>query len=160
MKKVKPITIVDVGAGSGFWGKIAREEFPKCYSIAIEIWKDYITNHKLKNIYDKIINDDIKNVIDMVSGDLIIFGDVLEHMEKEIAMSIVEIAVKNFKYIIINSPDGFQPQDAVNGNIYEVHRCGLEPKDFEKYNIIEMHKFPDSGIKKLYFNLLIRGEKN
>lgn len=154
--KLQPKRAVDAGAGSGSYGKMIRECLDKCEIIGIEVWKPYIDGYNLNKIYDEVIEGDISKLIkdERIFGDLIIFGDVLEHLPKE-DIKIVRQASKKFKFILINSPIGFQPQHT--GNPYETHLCGISKEDFLDLDIVEYHDFkPDH----MMFNLLIRGEKN
>lgn len=152
IKDIKPKSMVDVGAGAGYYGKIVKEDFPECRTAGIEIFGPYVTKYNLTGIYDKVVNNDIKNVINLLEGDLIIFGDVLEHMPKEDALYVLDIAVKNFKYVLINGPKRFEDQGVVDGNKYERHLCDIGMKDCENYTIMEHNDFD------LMINILIRGK--
>lgn len=154
IRNIEPKTAVDVGAGNGNIGKMIKGIDENCHIIGVEIFGPYIEQFKIYEIYDRIIIDDIKNVINTLSGDLIIFGDVLEHMNKEEAMNIISVAVKNFKHIIINAPCGFMSQEEVNENKYEIHKCGLYAKDFDSFDVRE------SNVLGEMFNILIKGENN
>ena len=104
-----------------------------------------------KNFYDHIIHDSIVNVIDDIKGDLIIFGDVLEHLEKPGMESILKKSVENFKWVMVNGPVGFQPQEHEDEE--EIHRCGITKDDLTQYNIVEYNQ-----LDKLMMNCLIKGE--
>lgn len=154
IESIAPKRVVDVGAGDGFYGKLVRYIDPEAYSIGVEIHGPYKDEYRLDCAYDDLVIGDIVDVIDNseIHGDLIIFGDVLEHLEKENVFKVLDKAVKKFKYIIINSPKGYQKQPHPISS--EVHRCGLNRNDFLKYNIIEYNDFPR------IFNMLIKGEVN
>ncbi len=150
--KIKPKSVYDVGAGDGFYGKILNYFFDDVNIAGIEKNPIYIDKFNLRKIYSVIIVDDIINVISKISGQLIIFGDILEHLEKEDMIYVLETAVKNFKYIIVNSPLGFQPQNHVYPE--EVHRCGIEESDFKRYEVLNFEVY--DGIM---FNCLIKGKE-
>ena len=82
-----------------------------------------------------------------------IFGDVLEHLEEDDMKAVLEIAVGIFPYVIINSPVGFQ--EHVHEIPSENHRCGLDNKTLENYNVVEYNTFCDNTM----FNSLIMGKK-
>lgn len=153
-----PKTIVDVGIGYGKWGKIVRELFPDCYLTGVEIYEPYITD-EIKGIYDRIIAGDIREHITDLDGDLIIFGDVIEHLKYEEAFEVLNKAVERFKFVIVNTPNGphnqpeFKPEDPWYNNIYEKHLCFLTIDDFKQYDIKEYHNL--GGV----INILIRGNK-
>jgi len=150
---LKPSRVIDVGVGDGFYGKLVKYCFPKTFVLAVEKRIDYILNWKLDEIYDEVVCDDIVNVIDKLEGDLIIFGDVLEHLEKIDAVRVLSEAVKRFNYVLINSPVGFQPQE--HHLPEEIHRCGFDCEDFEDYQVMEFHTYCDGTM----FNCLLLGEK-
>jgi trans-aconitate methyltransferase len=90
---------LDIGCGSGIYGKITRQVFPKAQIDAVEIFPDYVNRYNLHRIYDGIVIGDIKNR-DIIQGiaeyDLIILGDVLEHLEAYDAVSVVaELSYKS-----------------------------------------------------------------
>ena len=79
--QLKPQTILDVGAGYGTYARLLRPYVPARY-VAIEIFENYISEYKLKELYDEVWLEDVRKYVSLES-DLIIFGDVLEHMSKE-----------------------------------------------------------------------------
>lgn len=149
--RIKPKNVFDIGVGDGFYGKLLCYLFDDINVIGIEKNPIYIGEFDLKKVYNVIIIDDIMNVISKINGDLIIFGDVLEHLEKHDMINVLRTAVNNFGYIIINSPLGFQPQDHEYEE--EIHRCGIERKDFKDYKVLEFVIY--DGIM---FNCLIEGK--
>jgi len=146
LSKLSPKRILDVGVGFGLWGFLSRE-----YGF---IWKEDLSRQEYKNwrneiiidgieicednitelqrmIYNKIFIGDVKKLLSkMETYDLIIFGDVLEHLEKEEALRVLEIARKKSHWVIISTPNYFDQGRAVMGNEYEKHLCLLEDNDF------------------------------
>lgn len=151
--KIKPKSIYDVGAGDGFYGKLLKYLLDyDAQTCGIEKNHIYIDQFGLKSIYDVVIIKDIVDIISKISGDLIIFGDVLEHLEKEGMINVLRTSVKNFKYIIINSPLGFQPQDHVYPE--EIHRCGIEESDFKDYEVLDFKVYDE-----IMFHCLVKGKE-
>ena len=117
--------IVDIGAGSGTYARMFRKLglFKSATLIGIEAWEPYIQEYKLKERYHEIINSDVRKV-DFASispFDLVIMGDVLEHITKEEAIDLVNTLSNFTRYAIISIPIVHYPQDAFEGNPYEVH---------------------------------------
>ena len=79
----KPNTILDVGPGVGTYGKIVREVYPQIIVDCIEIYSPYIHQFSLWSIYDKVLCDDIRKNNIVQDYDLVIFGDVLEHLNRD-----------------------------------------------------------------------------
>ena len=159
LMQIKPHAVCDVGCGDGFYGKIVRHFIPNCYIIGIEKNHRYSTMFRLYSLYDKLIIDDIINInfsrLYNLKIDLIIFGDVLEHLEDIYVHEIVSRALDSVNYIIINSPVGFQPQDHEFEE--EIHKCGIYPKDFADIGIhMETHYYCNNTM----FNLLIKKQEN
>lgn len=106
-------TILDVGACDGKMKSLLPEY---ANMDAVEIWKpnaDRLTG------YRKVICKDIEE-FKYRRYDLIIFGDVIEHMEVEKAQKVLEYAKPRCKEIIVAVPYLY-PQGEIYGNPYEKH---------------------------------------
>jgi len=57
------------------------------------------------------------------------------------------------KFVIVNPPLGFQEQKHEYEE--EIHRCGLDYSDFEKYNVLEFNVFDET-----MFNCVLLVNKN
>ncbi len=82
---------LDIGCGAGGYGILIREVFDGTVKIhAVEPFKEYIWRHKLTETYDEVICRDIRDILHEIEQyDLIIAGDVLEHLAKEQAIDVV-----------------------------------------------------------------------
>jgi cyclopropane fatty-acyl-phospholipid synthase-like methyltransferase len=118
-------TIVDIGAGSGTYARMFRKTglFRSATMIAVEAWEPYIQEYSLTTRYHKVINSDVRKVdfSEIAPFDLVIMGDVLEHITKEEAVDLVKKLSKFTRYAIISIPIIHYPQDEYEGNPYEVH---------------------------------------
>lgn len=108
-------TILDVGAG---WGKY-RLLLPEHKMDACEIWKPYIVDEYLDTIYDKVIEMDICDY-KFEWYDIVIFGDIFEHIDRDRAKEMLEYVSKHCKQFYIVVPYMYQ-QGTVDGNPYEAH---------------------------------------
>jgi hypothetical protein len=74
-------------------------------------------------LYDRIINEDARKLdwSTLPKVDLVIFGDVLEHMTKEESQMLVSQALTISKYVVISIPIVHSPQGAYGGNPFEIH---------------------------------------
>ena len=90
-------------------------------------------------MFDSIVRGDVRFVESLFSGSGIIFDVVLwwhgpEHIDKwELGLTLEALESKTNKMVILGCPFGKYPQDAVDGNIFEIHRSALYPEDFIKY---------------------------
>jgi hypothetical protein len=158
INKHQPSRVLDVGAGKGTYGILARicKEFDSLD--AVEVWKPYIEDYNLKDIYHNVYESDIRSW-ENFNYDLVVFGDILEHMTKEDAVSVWEKASKQAKYALISIPIIHYPQGHLLGNPYEEHVkddwTSLEVLNtfpyiykFEQYSTVGTFfaKFPGKGI--------------
>lgn len=105
--------ILDVGACDGKWKKLLPE-YENMYAV-----EAFAPN--LKNLweYKGVFHTDIRG-FEYGWYDLIIFGDVVEHMTPAEALAMLEYAKPNCKDMIIAVPFLYK-QGAIHGNPYEVH---------------------------------------
>ena len=117
--------IIDIGVGSGTYAKMFRKLrlFPDSTLIGIEAWEPYIKEYSLNERYHTIINEDVRKVDFSKIGqvDLVVMGDVLEHITKEEAVALVNVLSQFTRYAIISIPIIHYPQDEYEGNPYEIH---------------------------------------
>ena len=123
-------TALDVGACDGNWKRWIGD-FLKMD--AVEVFELNITGNKLDEKYDKVICADIKDV-EYEWYDLIIFGDVIEHMTVENAQKVLAYAWPRCRDMIVAVPWLYK-QDAIYGNKWEIHiQDDLTPELFaERY---------------------------
>ena len=96
-----------------------------------EIFTPNIEKHNLKALYRQVFNTDIKDFY-YEWYDLIIFGDVIEHMTVENAQQVIRNAWDKCEDMIIAVPYLYF-QDELYGNKWEKHlQPDLTPKVFEK----------------------------
>lgn len=156
--------ILDVGAGFGKWGFLIRDSFDvmsfqnfkkkdwKIDITAIEPFSKCITPLQ-EQIYNKIIKKDFfscKNELEKY--DLAIFGDVIEHFEKEKGYEVLDKLLEYTDNIIVSTPNGFLPQGAWGDNELEIHKSGWTIEDFKKYNIVEYKIVEDTMFKDIIAN--------
>lgn len=155
-------SILDVGMGFGKWGFLIRDTFEvmagqnfkkadwKIDLTGVEMFDKCITPIQ-KQIYNRIIKKDIFDSIDeLVKYDLVIMGDVIEHIEKQKAYELLNELFKHTENILVSTPLGFMPQGAWAGNENERHLSGWELSDFKDYNVVEHRVLKDD----LYTDIL------
>jgi predicted TPR repeat methyltransferase len=124
--------VLDVGAGSGTYGKMLGD-LVKTID-AVEVWNPYINEFELTSIYNSVRVIDARNIAEAVFAeyDLVIFGDILEHMTADEAKAVWKKA-SFAKYGLISVPIIHYPQGAEYGNPYEVHvQEHMHPEDIRK----------------------------
>ena len=157
---VQPKSVLDVGCGFGKWGYLCREYLdafhgrfrPEDWTTRIdgvEFFEPYILDHQ-RALYSNIMIGDIRDLIDGLDDyDLIIAGDVIEHLHKDEAEVIVEkLYNKARKMLIVNIPLGTgwdHPEQY--GNTAELHRSEWYQEDFAPYSDEFAHFELPTGIK-------------
>lgn len=114
--------ILDVGAGSGTYARLLADLDLEID--AIEVWKPYISDYNLEMWYRYVYNHDVRDTDVLKSFgktyDLVIFGDILEHMSEEDAVRVWSEA-GSARWRMASVPIIHYPQGAEFGNPYEVH---------------------------------------
>ena len=110
--------ILDVGAGEGTYLPFLQDYFTNIE--AVEVFKPNIDNYDLENRYNKVYNVDIKD-FKYDYYDIIIFGDVIEHLEVNDAQNVLNYALNRCEEMIVAVPY-LSPQGIEEDNIYEIHK--------------------------------------
>ena len=148
--ELNPKTVLDVGPGKGIYLDLIRRDLGKSVVVdAVEVWQPYVDEFDLNKRYSHVDVQDIRDYQFNKEYDLIIFGDILEHMSERDAIEIWEKASKVSTHAIISIPIIHYHQDAANGNPYEVHV--EEDWNSERVlrcfkNIIEYQEFLVTGV--------------
>lgn len=113
----KHATILDVGAGEGTYYNLLGDYYEKI--CAVEIFEPNIKKFKLREKYEEVLEADI---VDTHYNwfDLIIFGDIIEHLTILEAKQVLEYAFERCKEMIVAVPYEY-PQGEIDGNKYEIH---------------------------------------
>lgn len=127
-KRHLPDTVTDIGPGEGTYAKLFRPAHHGVWWTGIEIHKPYAAKYKLKStktraMYDELhIEDARESAEHLFHRDLVIFGDVLEHMPREDAIALLAKAeAAGCWNILVSLPIVEAPQGEVDGNPHEAH---------------------------------------
>lgn len=119
--------VLDLGIGKGTYSRLFRKnndtQIFNSYWIGIEVWVPYINKYNLYKRYNQIITEDIRKVDykALYPIDLAFAGDVLEHMTKNESIDVVNQVLSICPRLIISIPIIHYPQDAIEGNPFEIH---------------------------------------
>jgi len=134
--RTNPKTILDIGIGFGKYGFLAREflethydkVYPEQWKVKIdgvEIWDRYVEKFCwLKKFYNQVYIGDICDLVDKLGDyELIIAGDVIEHIEKKKATILLgKLLNKSIKKFLLSIPLGDWTGNMIaDNNPYEKH---------------------------------------
>lgn len=120
--------VLDVGAGVGTYALMGR--FPEQYWAAIEVFEPYVEMFNLQNKYDSVFVVDIRECNLSDDYNLIIAADMLEHMKKDEAKTVVAHLLQHTQQLLICVPVEHNDQHAgAEGNDFETHIDHWHPEE-------------------------------
>lgn len=136
IKEISPKTVLDVGTGMGDYLELIKTYISLDTVVhGVEAWEPYVQEYLLNEKYDKLFIQDVREMTEF-DYDLVILGDVLEHMPEADAVELWSKVSKQAKYALISIPIGHHPQGAWGGNPYEIHH----EEDWSTNRVL--HAFP------------------
>ncbi len=142
IKLIRPKTFLDLGAGAGKYGLMVKEINPSIETIAVEIEEDYLEKFNLRSIYQKIWNIPVINLIRPEyfdsRFDIIMAGDILEHLKKSDGIDLLNFLIYRSRWIIVEFPHRYL-QNAVDGYNSEAHISVWIEDDFLPFERTRMY---------------------
>lgn len=128
--------ILDLGCGYGFWGLYLRMKKRGDFIITgIERFTRYVAIHNEMNIYTETYLLDVRDMSNFYyfrKYDLIICGELVEHLTKEEADVLLDKLDSMFnKMLIVTTPLGFMKTVGYDNNKYQIHKSGYDKKYFK-----------------------------
>jgi hypothetical protein len=153
---LRPRAVLDGGIGFGLWGHLLRQYLDvwggresrgqwACRIDGIELVEARIQPHS-RWLYDEVIVGDICEVVPRrareVAYDVILYGDVLEHLDKAAALSLLDASVSlATTAVVVRIPlgDGWRAEGRTEA---DHHRSHWTRDDFERYpGTMKIHEF-------------------
>ncbi len=136
IKKIKPKTCYDLGAGAGKYSELISKISPETKTVAIEIEKEYIEKFNLKSTYSKVLNISVMDLLTPkfyeTNFDTVIIGDTIEHLKKSEGIDILNFLVYRCRWIIIQFPVRYL-QNSVDNHTSEAHISVWGKSDFSVF---------------------------
>lgn len=139
--RVQPRTVLDVGAGYGKYGLLAREYGDAMRVDAVDVQPPRFP------VYDHVYLGDVRRLDEILRDaptryDLALFIDVIEHFEKEDAFRVLDALVRRADKVLVTTPWGFRRQE-IPGQPFETHRSGWYPWEFgSRYRVHRWQVYP------------------
>lgn len=131
-QEIGPASVVDIGPGSGAYSNLLRSA--GCEWKAIEAWGPYVSQFSLFDKYDHVVIADVRHC-DLysvhVKPDLVIAGDVLEHLSKDEAICVIGRLKSWGRNLLVSIPNDDYPQGPHEGNWFEIHRATWAHEEME-----------------------------
>lgn len=140
-------SVVDVGAGFGGWREFLGPHLPRSRWTAVEIFEPYVDRFMLRHRYHDLIVGDIRGLDPFPAADVVIFGDVLEHMPADDAHTVWNRARAACWRLVLGIPVRPYPQGESEGNPWEAHVTDWNPGTVENWfgGIYARQCNPDTG---------------
>jgi hypothetical protein len=115
----KTARILDVGPGAGANYEMLKEDYPNLD--CVEIFEPYVDRFRLREKYKTVFIQNIMDFDNIQDYDLIIMGDVLEHLTVEDSKKLLQKIHESEKTkLLIQVPYQYQ-QGITEENIHEIH---------------------------------------
>lgn len=115
-----PVSVLDIGPGVGTYAKLFAG-LPISHITGLEVWEPYVETYRLHDYYDDIVIGDARSV-ELPAADVIVLGDVLEHMSRADAVTLWRRCGESARRAVyLSIPIVHYPQDEIESNPYEVH---------------------------------------
>lgn len=116
----RPVSVLDIGPGVGTYAKLLAD-LPIASMTGIEVYEPYVHTYRLREYYDEIVVADAREV-EFPAADVVILGDVAEHMSEDDALNLWDKARTAAKQaVFLSIPVVHYPQGEIEGNPHEVH---------------------------------------
>lgn len=137
LRKLAPKRLLDVGAGAGKYGKLAKRAVPRAHLTAVEVEIDYVRRFRLRSVYDVVWT---MSAVDLIRPehferqfDVVTIGDTLEHFRKSDGIDLLNYLVYRCKWLVVQFPVAYL-QDAVDGYASEAHISIWGETDFAGFD--------------------------
>lgn len=115
-----PVSVLDIGPGVGTYAKLLAGPGVSRLT-GIEIYEPYVHTYRLDRYYDEVVVGDAR-VVDFPAADVVILGDVAEHMSEADALALWDKAAgAAHRAVYLSIPIVHYPQGEIEGNHHEHH---------------------------------------
>jgi hypothetical protein len=127
--------LLDIGAGAGKYGRLAREICPAAQLEAVEVVAEYVERFDLRSIYDRVYSIPVSTFLDEFvdyETDVCVAGDCIEHLRKSEGIDLVHFMTYRCAWMLIVFPKRYV-QGSWEGHRSEAHRSVWSEADFASF---------------------------
>lgn len=128
-------TLLDVGCGAA--SPIRRFSHRLTDSVGVDCFEPALDLSRQAGIHARYVCMDVLDIarhFAPASFDCVIASDVIEHLEKADGVRLIRsLEILARRKVLIFTPNGFQPQRAIGGNVHQVHRSGWTVAEMNAY---------------------------
>lgn len=122
LQAIRPAVVLDIGVGCGTYADALTSWGIKAKMIGIEVWEPYIERFNLNAKYAELHLADVREMDPLPEADVVILGDVLEHMSTPDAVKVWKRARASARRsVFLSIPIVHYPQGESEGNPFEEH---------------------------------------
>lgn len=126
--------VLDVGCGRGVMGGLLRVYREPELIVALDIYKPYLSFVRTVGFYDEVLCLDLSRnglPFDDSTFDLVLCMEVLEHLPKQRAFSLLNELERVSDRVVVTTPTRFYRQSEYDDNIHQLHRSVFRVDEFE-----------------------------
>lgn len=154
LRELAPSRVLDIGAGAGKYGRMMRSMQLGGVLTAVEPHAPYVGQFALEKIYDTVEVMDAQAYFNARPNlfDVVIFGDVIEHMTYSAGIDTLHMAALRARYMVVVTPMGSYQHDAEVA--WENHLSSWQPSDFNRWFPSRTHVEHQPGKYNMLFSIL------
>jgi SAM-dependent methyltransferase len=134
---MSPELLLDIGAGAGKHGRLIARAAPGCERSALEANASYVDRFDLRSLYHRV---EVADAADWwrdnpdETFDLIVAGDVLQHLPKSAGLDLLNAMVYRCAWLLLLLPE-FVVQGTAEGAATNVHRSVWSERDLHWHDL-------------------------
>ena len=138
-------SILDLGCGPDS----PISNYKNKYTVGVEYFTKYYQRAARNKTHSKLIHSNISSLnFPTNSFDTVVLTEVIEHMTKKEALSTLQKAKRwAKKNVVVTTPNGFLPQQVIDGNSKQQHLSGWTTIDLQKLGFQKIQGL--AGLKSL-----------